>query len=139
MPYQLTTDKQERKRTPIFSGLRKYFPLAMAAISRVSWAGNEQHNPGEPLHWARGKSDDHLDAADRHLTEYAMGNPYDEDGEAHLAKASWRINAQLQLDEEQRLENEKSQKSAEPERDDWRKGTLWDRDPRAPELETIKS
>lgn len=96
----LTTDKQERKRTPIFSGVIAYFPLALAAVARVSWIGNEQHNPGEPLHWARGKSADHLDAAIRHLTDYAMGCKIDDDGEPHLAKAMWRIGAQLQLDEE---------------------------------------
>lgn len=96
----LTTDKQARKRTPIFSGVLSYFPLALAAVARVSWAGNEQHNPGEPLHWARGKSDDHMDALLRHITDYSMGVKLDDDGEAHLAKAMWRVGAQLQLDEE---------------------------------------
>jgi hypothetical protein len=71
-------------------------------VSRVSWHGNEQHNPGEPLHWARGKSDDHMDAAMRHITDYAMGTSIDTDGQAHLAKAMWRIGAQLQLEEEAR-------------------------------------
>lgn len=104
MKYQLTTDPQERKRTPIFSGVVGYFPLALAAVARVSWQGNEQHNPGEPLHWARGKSADQLDAAMRHLTEYAMGNVYDDDGQPHLAKAMWRVGAQLQLDEERRID-----------------------------------
>lgn len=96
----LTTNKQERKETPIFSGVIAYFPLALAAVARVSWRGNEQHNPGEPLHWAREKSDDHLDAAMRHLVDYASGTALDVDGESHLAKAMWRIGAQLQLDEE---------------------------------------
>jgi hypothetical protein len=100
----LTCDAQERKRTPIFSGVLKYFPLALAAVARVSWTGNEQHNPGEPLHWAREKSTDQLDAALRHLTDYAAGTRYDEDGEPHLAKVLWRIAAQLQLDEEERHE-----------------------------------
>lgn len=115
MTFKLTEDKQERKQTPIFSGVVAYFPLSLAAMARVSWTGNEQHNPGEPLHWSRSKSDDHLDAAQRHMLEYAMGNKLDSDGEAHLAKAMWRIGAQLQLDEEGRLSN-----------DGWREGTLWD-------------
>lgn len=104
----LTTDKQGRKNTPIFSGVVAYFPLALAAVARVSWTGNEQHNPGEPLHWARGKSDDHLDACMRHLTDYALGTKQDIDGEAHLAKAMWRIGAQLQLDEEERIDDDTS-------------------------------
>jgi hypothetical protein len=98
----LTTDKQERKETPIYSGVIRYFPLALAAVARVSWRGNQQHNPGEPLHWAREKSTDQLDAAVRHLVDYSTGCKYDDDGEAHLAKAMWRIGAQLQLDEEER-------------------------------------
>lgn len=104
----LPTDAQERKRTPIWSGVIKYFPLALAAVARVSWHGNEQHNPGEPLHWARGKSDDHLDACIRHLWDYAGGTKYDTDGQPHLAKALWRVAAQLQLDEENENGTEQS-------------------------------
>ena len=117
----LTTDKQARKETPIFSGVISYFPHSLAAVARVSWAGNEQHNPGEPLHWARGKSDDHLDAAVRHITDYALGVKIDTDGENHLAKAAWRILAKLQLDEEERLSG-----------DGWREGTLWEQMPSPP-------
>src|SRR5688572_8546255 len=67
----LTTDSKARKDTPIYSGVRRYFPLALAAISRVSKKGNDKHNPGQPLHWAREKSGDHLDCVDRHLTDNA--------------------------------------------------------------------
>jgi len=102
----LTTDKQARKHTPIYSGVLSYFPLALASVARVSWMGNEQHNPGEPLHWARGKSDDHMDAAIRHIIDYATGTKIDDDGAAHLAKAMWRIGAQLQLDEESGYDND---------------------------------
>ena len=91
---------QERKQRPVFSGVIKYFPDAILAVSNVSWIGNEQHNKGEPLHWAREKSSDQLDAALRHLTDYAKGIKYDTDGVAHLGKACWRLMAQLQLDEE---------------------------------------
>lgn len=94
------TDAQQRKETPIYSGVIKYFPDAIKVVSRVSWAGNEQHNPGEPLHWARGKSMDQLDAAIRHITDYASGTSIDTDSVPHLGKAAWRILAQLQLDEE---------------------------------------
>jgi len=89
---------QQRKERPVFSGVIKYFPDAILAVANVSWIGNEQHNKGEPLHWAREKSSDQLDAAARHLTNYAKGDILDEDGGYHLAKAAWRILAQLQLD-----------------------------------------
>lgn len=89
----LPTDAQERKRIPMYSGLLKYFPDALAAVASVSWEGNEQHNPGQPLHWARDKSSDHLDCVIRHLTDNIhTGNTKE------LAQAAWRILAQLQLD-----------------------------------------
>ena len=46
---KLPTDPKERKKIPIYSGVLKYFPDAIAAVAAVSFAGNEQHNPGEPL------------------------------------------------------------------------------------------
>lgn len=94
---------QERKQCPVFSGVIKYFPDALRAVARVSFIGNEQHNKGEPLHWAREKSTDQLDALMRHLTDYASGDIYDTDGQPHLSKVVWRAMAQLQLD----LENER--------------------------------
>src|ERR1700677_2638312 len=57
----------ERKGEPIHSGVLCYFPDALAAVSRVSKAGNDKHNPGEPLHWSRGKSNDHMDCVARHI------------------------------------------------------------------------
>lgn len=95
----------ERKATPIFSGVLAYFPDAIKAVAQVSKAGNDQHNPGQPLHWAREKSTDQLDAATRHLTDYASGNKLDTDGMPHLAKAAWRCLAQLQLDLENDTQN----------------------------------
>lgn len=92
---------QERKGEPIHSGCIMYFPDALAAIARVSVAGNNKHNPGEPLHWSRGKSTDQLDAATRHtITPLEVD---EETGEIELAQAAWRILAQLQLAEEKRL------------------------------------
>lgn len=78
-------DSAERKTYPVYSGVLQYFPAALARVSHHSYAGNEKHNPGQPLHWARGKSDDHLDAAARHLIE------------GDLTGAAWRILAALQL------------------------------------------
>jgi hypothetical protein len=93
-------EAQKRKATPAYSGVLKYFPDAILAVSRVSFVGNEQHNKGEPLHWAREKSTDQLDAAIRHIIDYAKGIKNDTDGVPHLGKAAWRILAQLELDEE---------------------------------------
>jgi hypothetical protein len=36
-------------------GLLDYFPKACAYVSFVSMMANEQHNPGEPMHWATGE------------------------------------------------------------------------------------
>ena len=65
----MTTDAQERKNIPIFSGFVKYFPDAMAEVAHLSWVANEQHNPGTPMHWDRSKSKDEHDALVRHLIE----------------------------------------------------------------------
>ena len=97
----LSEDKQERKDTPICSGVLDYFPDALAAVARVSKAGNDQHNPGQPLHWARGKSTDHADCIIRHLMD--RGN-LDTDGQLHSAKTAWRALALLQ-EEIEKLDN----------------------------------
>jgi hypothetical protein len=91
-----------RKNTPVFSGVLTYFPDALKEVSRVSKAGNDQHNPNTPLHWDRSKSGDELDALTRHLIDHASGNPLDTDGQLHVAKVAWRALAYLQ----KYLENE---------------------------------
>ena len=93
----LPTDAAARKALPIFTGVMMYFPNAIAAVAAVSKTGNDQHNPGEPLHWARGKSMDQMDTATRHMMDHGMGQVKDTDGGYHLAKAAWRILAELQL------------------------------------------
>lgn len=89
----LPTDKQERKNMPLMAGVLDYFPAALAEVARVSKAGNDQHNPGEPLHHARGKSMDHADCIVRHMMERGT---IDDDGMRHTAKAAWRVLALLQ-------------------------------------------
>tara|TARA_R110000824_G_scaffold21595_3_gene80514 strand:- start:1606 stop:1965 length:360 start_codon:yes stop_codon:yes gene_type:complete len=91
-------DKQKRKQLPIYSGVLKYFPDALAEVSKVSRAGNEQHNPKQPLHWDRNKSTDELDALTRHLLE---AGKIDTDGIRHSAKIAWRALAHLQKEIEQ--------------------------------------
>jgi len=89
----MTDNKQQRKQTPLYSGLLKYFPDALAAVANLSYVGNEQHNPGEPLHWDRNKSSDHPDALLRHLLE---AGSLDSDGICHTTKVAWRALAMLQ-------------------------------------------
>jgi hypothetical protein len=91
---------QERKNTPIYSGCLKYFPLALQEVSRVSLAGNEQHHPGEPLHWDKSKSPDHLDAMIRHSLDVGT---LDIDGTRHTAKMAWRTLAALEMELEAKL------------------------------------
>jgi len=86
-------NKQKRKQLPIYSGVLKYFPDALAEVSKVSRAGNEQHHPDKPLHWDRSKSTDELDALTRHLLE---AGKIDTDGIRHSAKVAWRALAHLQ-------------------------------------------
>ena len=92
----LPTNPQERKALPIFTGVLDYFPDALLEVARVSKLGNDQHNPGQPLHWAREKSTDQLDSSLRHQMDHRV-NPIDTDGGLHLAKACWRLLAELQL------------------------------------------
>lgn len=89
----LPSDAAERKATPIYSGVLAYFPDALAEIARVSKIGNDQHNPGEPLHWAKEKSKDEADALVRHLLDIGKR---DTDGQRHAAKVAWRACALLQ-------------------------------------------
>ena len=89
-------DKTPNKSFPMFEGLLKYFPNALREISHLSLVANEQHNPGEPLHWAREKSFDHKDALLRHLTEIAKGNEIDDDDILHATKVAWRALANLE-------------------------------------------
>ena len=94
-------DAANRKAVPLVTGCLDYFPDALRSVAELSRAGNDQHNPGQPLHWARGKSTDQMNTALRHMMDHGLGNPKDTDGTWHLAKAIWRLCAELQLDIEQ--------------------------------------
>lgn len=94
----LPNDKTARKQRPLARGLLDYFPLALAEVAHVSYVGNEQHNPGQPMHWAREKSSDHADCILRHLVDRGLR---DDDGMLHSAKVAWRALALLQLEVEQ--------------------------------------
>jgi hypothetical protein len=94
-----STDYNERKAQPIVTGVLDYFPLAILAVAEVSADGNAQHNPGEPLHWAREKSQDEVNTEARHLLERGT-----KDGNVlHSAKKAWRALADLQKEIEASL------------------------------------
>lgn len=80
----LPTDAKERKAIPVYSGFVAYFPRAIAEVAKVSRIGNEQHNPGTPLHWDRSKSGDEKDALMRHILE------------GEWAQVAWRAMANLE-------------------------------------------
>jgi hypothetical protein len=86
-------DKQFRKDRPIARGVLAYFPDALAEVANVSRVANEQHNPGQPMHWSYGKSMDHGDCILRHQIDFSE---VDDDGLLHAAKVAWRALAQLQ-------------------------------------------
>jgi len=41
---------EQRKQRPIKTGVLDYFPDALLEVAYCSYVGNEQHNPGTPLH-----------------------------------------------------------------------------------------
>ena len=92
-----------RKECPIATGVIDYFPDAIVAVAQVSFIGSQQHNPGEPLHWAREKSTDEADALMRHFVERGT---MDSDGTRHSAKVAWRALALLQKEIESEISRE---------------------------------
>ena len=91
----LPTDAKARKNVPIARGVLDYFPKAIAAVAELSRIGNDQHNPGQPMHWSREKSTDNADCIVRHLIERGT---VDTDGVRHSTKVAWRALALLQLE-----------------------------------------
>jgi hypothetical protein len=83
-----------RKEYPVTTGCFDYFRDALLAVANVSFHGNKKHNPGEPLHWARGKSTDEPDAMGRHLLERDETDTLT--GETVRAQLAWRALADLQ-------------------------------------------
>ena len=99
----LPEDAAGRKNFPVASGVLDYFPDALVAISEISKAGNDQHNKGLPMQWARNKSGDEADTCIRHFLQRGT---LDTDGKKHTAKAAWRILALLQKEIEQEQDSE---------------------------------
>ena len=93
--FLLPSGADDRKKIPLASGVLDYFTSALIEVAKVSYQGNLQHNPGQPLHWARGKSTDIEDTLLRHFIERGG---FDSDGQRHSAKLAWRALALLQLE-----------------------------------------
>lgn len=70
------------------------FPNALRAIVAHSVYGSKKHNPGEPVHWAFGKSTGHVAKAIGHLMQNGKTDP--ETGELHEVNAAWRAVAALE-------------------------------------------
>lgn len=90
----LPDDAKARKNIPLFTGTVGYFPDAFVLMAQVSKDGNDQHNPGKPLHWDRTKSLDHMDSAFRHMHDSLHLTDYDR--LYVLAQAMWRLGAEIQ-------------------------------------------
>lgn len=100
----LPTDAKARKALPLCTGVLDYFPDALIEVAELSRIGNDQHNPGQPLHWAKEKSTDEADALMRHLIDRGKR---DTDGVRHSTKVAWRALANLQREiEAERVRNE---------------------------------
>lgn len=102
------TDSAARKEYPIVEGLLDYFPDACAEVAHVSFVGNEKHNPGQPMHWARGKSSDHANCTVRHVMQRGGFDTITAGGKSyrirHAAEAAWRALALCQ----EEIEREKN-------------------------------
>lgn len=97
----LPQDSKIRKDYPLYRGLLKYFPAALALVAKISKIGNDKHNPGKEMHHARGKSGDHEDCILRHLidlhADYGKGVGRDEQGIPQVGYIAWRALALAQI------------------------------------------
>jgi hypothetical protein len=97
-----------------------YFPDATAQVALHSFESNEQHNPGQALHWNRAKSSDEMDAMCRHIVDGTSPTLTLDEQILEQRAVAWRAMAQLQKLCEQRDENSNSQKFAAGEEfDGW--------------------
>jgi len=95
----IDTTSEERKKYPMATGLLDYFPDALAEVAKVSFEGNQKHNPGKSMHHARGKSMDHADCILRHLA----GRGGFDGTQRESAAMAWRALALLQEELERDL------------------------------------
>jgi hypothetical protein len=84
---------EERKQYPLTTGVIDYFPDALLYVAHVSYVANEQHNPGEKMHWAKENSIGYGDQIGRHLIGR---DKVDDDNLLHAGKLAWRSLEYLQ-------------------------------------------
>ncbi len=96
---RILADDDKREDYPLYDGLFAYFPAALLEIARWSKVGNDKHNPGEALHWAREKSTDHENKILRHLLDAREELP---GGFVEATALAWRSLALLQTILEER-------------------------------------
>lgn len=94
----LPSEDRLRKQVRAFMGFVKYFPDAIAMCAILSKVANDQHNPGQPMHWAKEKSTEELDSLMNHLIDIASKGELsqDADGIYDAVKVFWRAGANLQ-------------------------------------------
>lgn len=94
----LPSDDRRRKMIRAFQGFVMYFPDAVALVAYLSKVANDQHNPGERMHWAKEKSTEELDSLMNHLMDIASKGELSQDADGILdaIKVAWRANANLQ-------------------------------------------
>lgn len=97
-------ESAKRKAQPIVRGVLDYFPDALLAVSELSRIANEKHNPGQPMHWSKGKSNDHADCCVRHLMERGKWDTTMQEPVRHSTAAAWRALANLQTEIEEERE-----------------------------------
>lgn len=90
------TDADKRKQYKVCTGFLMYFPNACLAAGKLSVDGNDQHNPGEPLHWDSDKSVGTGDEIVRHLIEGLDSAKKGEDATKALASVFWRAGELLE-------------------------------------------
>lgn len=97
-PTPAAEESKRRKGMPLFDGCFMYFADALLAVAQFSRKGNDKHNPGQHLHWARHKSQDQANCIGRHLLD--IGPEWDqideEFDEPHAVALAWRSLALLQ-------------------------------------------
>ena len=94
----LPSDDRIRKMVRAFQGFVTYFPDAIALVAYLSRVANDQHNPGERMHWAKEKSQDELDSLMNHVLDIGSKGELsqDADGVLDAIKVGWRGMANLQ-------------------------------------------
>lgn len=98
-PRILPDDGKVREDYPLYDGLFAYFPAALCEVARWSKIGNDKHNPGQDMHWAREKSTDHENKILRHLLD---ARQLDEHGVVEAVALAWRSLALCQTILEER-------------------------------------